>query len=147
MKGQSLILRGHIRSCKWLAKKHHCKESYTNSTAVSNVCRGGSLLEILGSYTVRYPCAASTDKNWHHVEETIHKAQERSGISSIPSACSMSGCAHGQAKAIPVPKPLCIVLKSTVQKVHIFSLPVLPLSLSLFSCSAEGSTQGPTNAK
>lgn len=146
MKGQSLILHGHIRSCKWLAKKHHCKESYTNSTAVSSVPKWDSLLEILGSYTVRYSCEASTD-NWHHVEEIIHKAQERTEISSILSACSMSGFTHGQAKAILVPKPLCIVLKSTAQKVHNFSLPVLPLSLLLFSCSAEGSIQGPTNAK
>lgn len=59
----------------------------------------------------------------------------------------MSEFAHGQAKAILVLKPLCIVLKSTVQKAHNFSLPVLPLSLLLFSCSAEGSTQGLTHAE
>lgn len=131
MKGQCLILRGHIRSCKWLAKKRHCKETYTNSTAVSNAPKGNSLSEILRSYPVCYSCQACTDKNWQHVEEIIHKAQGGSKISSIPPACSMSDFTHGQAKVILVPKPLYIVLKSTVQKVHNFSLPVLPLSLLL----------------
>lgn len=100
MKGQWLIVHGHIRSCKWLAKKHHCREPYTNSTAVSNAPKGDSLLEILRSYTVHYSCEASTDNNCHHVEEIIHKSLGRSKISSIPSACSMSDFAHGQAKEI-----------------------------------------------
>lgn len=58
----------------------------------------------------------------------------------------MSGVSGRQGKAILVPKPHRITLKSAVRKVQNFSLSVLPLSLLLFSFIAEGSTQGLTHA-